>query len=121
MQSVPGCAGLPQGCSGQGLGTSVLLGMFSPTRAEMGCVGVPIPPSTPSSRSLGQVDGDGQTVGQQAQNGFSQAQQANLGQANRQEGSGTCFGVGTQMPSAPMFVPQMSGTLPMVREGFNLD
>ena len=35
MQSVPSCAGLPQGGLGQGLGTSVPLGMFSPTRAEM--------------------------------------------------------------------------------------
>ena len=55
------------------------------------------------------VAGDGQTVGQQTQNGFPQAQQANLGQANRQEGSGTCFSVGTQMPSAPMFEPQNKG------------
>ena len=76
-------------------------GLMSPTRAEQGCAGVPIPPSTPSSRSVVQNEG------QQANSGFSQAQHANIGQASRQEAVGACFGAGTQMPSVPMFGSQM--------------
>ena len=100
MQGFPFGAGVPPGCLGQGPGIQNNAGLMSPTRAEQGCAGVPIPPSTPSSRSVVQNEG------QQANGGFSQAQQTNMGQACRQDGVGACFGAGTQMPSVPVFGPQ---------------
>jgi len=51
MQGFPFGAGVPPGCLGQGPGIQNNAGLMSPTRAEQGCAGVPIPPSTPSSRS----------------------------------------------------------------------
>ena len=92
---------VPPGCLGQGPGMQDNAGLMSPTRAEQGCAGVPVPPSTPSSRSVVQNEG------QQANGGFSQAQQANMGQTSREDGVGACFGAGTQMPSVPMFGSQM--------------
>ena len=101
MQGFPFGTGVPRGCLGQGPGMQSNAGLMSPTRAEQGCAGVPILPSSPSSRSVVQNEG------QQANGGFSQAQQANIGQASKQDGVGACFGAGTQMPSVPVFGSQL--------------
>ena len=100
MQGFPFSAGVPPGL-GQGSGIQNNAGLMSPTRAQQDCAGVPIPSSTPSSRSVVKNEG------QQANGGFSQAQQTNMGQACRQDGVGACFGAGTQMPNVLMFGPQL--------------
>jgi len=45
MQGFPFSTGVPPGCVGQGPGMQGSTGLMSPTRAEQGCAGVPIPPS----------------------------------------------------------------------------
>ena len=105
MQGFPFGAGVPPGCLGQGPGMQGNAGLMSLNRDEQGCAGVPIPPSTSSSRSVVQNEG------QQTNGGFSQAQQANIGQASGQDGVRACFGAGTQMPNAPMFRSQVFSNL----------